>query len=972
MQHNNFPRGSEWKKWDMHVHTPASVLSNEFGSDWDKYVKSLFQKAIQKNIVGIGITDYYFIEGYKKIKEDYLNNEDKLNELFSEAEIEYIKNILIFPNIEFRIDKLVLGSGEKGLKWNRKVNYHLLLSDLISISKIDDLIHSIKFETLASGLSEQKKSLTKANLIELGEELQKHQPEFRNHSALFVGMMNVAVDPDAITRLLESDKKTFQGKYFFGLPADEDLSTVEWRSQGHLIRKNLLKKAHFIFSSNTNTIKFGLGQKHSSERLFLDEFGTFKPCVWGSDAHSEERLFEPDEKRYTWIKAAPTFEGLKQILYEPHERVVIQENIPETKTPYLVIDKVRFVDNSGKKLFQPEWIQFNDNLNVIIGGKSSGKSLLLYHLAKAIDSNQVLEKATDVSISYDDLSREIDFEVLWKNNEIDKVSDELKKGQITFIPQLYINHLAEENGKEQLFNLIHSILLQNENFKSFYEEINTQRQQLVIEIKSLIQEILALRQTYQSLSKQIKEIGNNEQIRGEIKRLNEEITNLRKQSGFTSDEESKYQKLTDEIHLNEKQITKLEQIISNLEKFSQQIGEKGIKFLESIKIDYQNLKILPPDNTIEHLNDVLIKKLNESFKDFSLNSSKEQLKLSKENLRLQKQVEENKENLKPYQTKIKNQDLLKNQTRELDKQKAKLKELTNKQNELDLIKEQGKKNSDSLFNSYSKLLETYKKVYAKLQEPEFVNIGEGLTLQSQIEFDSERFFNAFTSLFDLRNPIRNIFNERFDESNNFIFDLEQHIGNIQIIYDKLPKVEDSERLKLKAGTIIEDLLIKLFDDYFKIEFSIEHKGDNILRMSPGKRGVVILQLILHISNARHPILIDQPEDNLDNRTIYHELKQFIREKKKKRQIILVTHNANLVVSTDAENVIVANQAGQQIGKDKREYQFEYISGPLENTYQNTEEPGILFQFGIREHVCDILEGGEEAFLKREQKYGLKF
>lgn len=141
-------------------------------------------------------------------------------------------------------------------------------------------------------------------------------------------------------------------------------------------------------------------------------------------------------------------------------------------------------------------------------------------------------------------------------------------------------------------------------------------------------------------------------------------------------------------------------------------------------------------------------------------------------------------------------------------------------------------------------------------------------------------------------------------------------------------------------------------------------------MSPGKRGVVLLELILHISNATHPILIDQPEDNLDNRTIYDDLKQVIIEKKNQRQIIIVTHNANLVVATDAENIIVANQAGQQLGKDKREYTFEYISGSLENTFKNEAKEGILYKYGIREHVCDILEGGKEAFKKREQKYGI--
>ena len=131
---------------------------------------------------------------------------------------------------------------------------------------------------------------------------------------------------------------------------------------------------------------------NSSKKEFIREFGSLKPCVWGSDAHKPEQLFKPALNRNTWIKSNPTFEGLKQIVYEPDERVKIQENIPEEKTPYLVIDKVRFIDKTGNKTFTPLWVEFNQNLNEIIGGKSSGKSLLLHHIAKTIDSTQVDEK----------------------------------------------------------------------------------------------------------------------------------------------------------------------------------------------------------------------------------------------------------------------------------------------------------------------------------------------------------------------------------------------------------------------------------------------------------------------------------------------------------------------------------------------------------------------------------------------------
>src|SRR5437868_4926099 len=101
---NHNPKGSEWKKWDLHVHTPASVLNNGFGSDWDTYVKNLFTILITKGISAVGITDYFTIDGYKKLTEEYLENRQKLATLFTPSDIEAIGRILVLPNIEFRAD----------------------------------------------------------------------------------------------------------------------------------------------------------------------------------------------------------------------------------------------------------------------------------------------------------------------------------------------------------------------------------------------------------------------------------------------------------------------------------------------------------------------------------------------------------------------------------------------------------------------------------------------------------------------------------------------------------------------------------------------------------------------------------------------------------------------------------------------------------------------------------------------------
>lgn len=89
-----------------------------------------------------------------------------------------------------------------------------------------------------------------------------------------------------------------------------------------------------------------------------------------------------------------------------------------------------------------------------------------------------------------------------------------------------------------------------------------------------------------------------------------------------------------------------------------------------------------------------------------------------------------------------------------------------------------------------------------------------------------------------------------------------------------------------------------------------YDNDELDKMSTGKASFVILMLIVGLSKSKAPILIDQPEDNLDDRSITKDLVEYLRSKKLERQFILVTHNANVVVNADAENIIVANQKGQ--------------------------------------------------------------
>ena len=165
---------------------------------------------------------------------------------------------------------------------------------------------------------------------------------------------------------------------------------------------------------------------------------------------------------------------------------------------------------------------------------------------------------------------------------------------------------------------------------------------------------------------------------------------------------------------------------------------------------------------------------------------------------------------------------------------------------------------------------------------------------------------------------------------------------------------------LRSGVITEDLLQWLYEvDHITLTYGLKYNGVELEKLSPGTKGIVLLILYLgmDVSDSR-PLIVDQPDENLDNESIYKLLTAYFKKAKARRQILLITHNPNLVVNADSEQVIIATCARREGGLPH----ISYRSGALENAAPK--------ESGIRQQVCRILEGGADAFLKRERRYSL--
>jgi hypothetical protein len=165
-------------------------------------------------------------------------------------------------------------------------------------------------------------------------------------------------------------------------------------------------------------------------------------------------------------------------------------------------------------------------------------------------------------------------------------------------------------------------------------------------------------------------------------------------------------------------------------------------------------------------------------------------------------------------------------------------------------------------------------------------------------------------------------------------------------------IESFLRTKVTHSTLLEWVF---GNEHIKLNYGLRYQGAELDKLSPGTKGVVLLILYLAMdSDDTRPLIVDQPEENLDSESIFSLLSHYFRSSKVRRQVIVITHNPNLVVNPDADQVVIAT-ADRKEGSLPR---FAYKTGSLESST------------GIREAVCRILEGGEAAFLQRERRYAI--
>ncbi len=981
-------RGSEWHRWDLHIHSPASGLNNQFPKlengepDWDAYVTALEGLS---NVPVIGVTDYFSIEGYKKLCE--FKRQGRLSNIS-----------LILPNIEFRLDKIIDVSGEK-----RRLNYHVLFSDLVTPEQIEEhFLQEIKFafdgDPQRTDLS---LSIRRENLTLLGQRLKEEHASFRNRSDYEIGCTCATVSPNDIKDILTSKESLFKGQYLILLP-DEHLSVLDWDSQDHLVRKNLLRGADAILSANAKTIRWASGQGDLSEDAFKKEFKSLKPCVHGSDAHRIENIGAPHGNKYCWIKSDLTFEGLKQILYEAVDRVFIGESPANLKNDYQVIESAS-IENA------PDWFEavsvpLNADMISIIGPRGSGKSALAEAIAFAGGAgtfrtpnglqDSFLYKAAKKSAANPNPVVGAQITLRWRNGDIDtatipaSLTNEGREEKIKYLPQKFVEWLCAPENNQELEAEIEKVIYQRNkkverlnasNFqelrKATTQPIETKRERLVRTIQTLNGTIADAAARLMLKPQKETELKRRE---GELVRLvkapptmpaenKEELNRLEALEREKQQLELRLAGLAEQLTALDTIQAKFDVLMQDVESFNKEMAELMPK---AGLVDTSELTVSIPS----FAKPILSRRSAISAEIYALRGTKDGDPNSNDRtlVAILSEINALREKSKLTESKKKEYEKFQQDKQKLDELIASItKEIT----EIDtVVRPKMRAEQDQRLERYLDafdLLKEERLVLETLYEPlkealeKSNETAKKLTFIARTTFDIAQHAARGIELFDRRKSVLSDPDSLEQELSIFFEAIQQNEFN----RDSVRKATKELLEKFKPSTLPDQLRSgyspKDFADWFynvgvfSTTYGIKFDNKDLRFLSPGEKGIVLLLLYLEAEEGdNRPLIIDQPDDNLDNLSVYPNLIEYFRSRKKTRQIIIITHNPNLVVTTDSEQVVVASFDGTRTPK------INYRAGSLENTHP---DPTL----GIREEVCRILEGGIKAFQLREARYALE-
>lgn len=982
-------QGSMWHRWDPHIHTPGTILSDQYPANdgWEQFLARV--EASDPTVRVLGITDYYSTATYREALVHKANGR--------------MPNVdLLFPNVELR-----LGIGTATAT---PVNVHLLVSpdDADHLDRLHSFLAVLEFEAMS-----ERYRCTPEEIARLGR---AHDPNVAtDEQALAVGTNQFKVELANLRAAIRGSKWA-QDNILIAVAASSNDGTAGLQADPSLLRlrREIESLAHVIFSGRPGDRTFWLGQNPAMppDQLTV-QYGGLKPCLHGSDAHRPDRVVAPDQDRRCWLKGDLKFETLRQACLEPEIRAFVGPLAPPAPAPSQVITQVEI---GGANFVTNPSIPLNPGLVGIIGARGSGKTALADFIALGAEAFTLhANRQSFIDRARDHLGgTRADLE--WGDgtgsgsaiDDLGGFGDGLNS-HVRYLSQQFVDRLCSAEGlTDELLEEIQRVIFlahppsERQGAANFDELLALKADAARLSrahheglLRSLSDELVleqakaaaigTLRVQHQTLTTAV--------ARGQADRLA-----LVSRSGGSQERLEAYGVAAAALQARRAQFEQLERRKTALEALATEVNltrtntiPESLRQLRQRHAAAQLPEELWPRFALQFAGDVdeaIAGQIQRVLTDMSFmagipipppenngvslipaDANPAVLSISvllAETRRLESLIGVDKasaQQLQALNSRIASEEgqaaTLLLHIAQAERAPARIEEI--KQERQDAYG----KVFEALVAEQAQLATLYAPLDARISAE--TGAAEKLAFSVRRRVDVGAWGARGEELLDLRKgstlrrgTLAEIAAETLQQarSTGSADDAKLALASFRARYDAAileccpydhRDPAAAVRVREWAGQISAWLHST---SHIEISYGIQFDGTDVERLSPGTRGIVLLLLYLVIDlDDNRPLLIDQPEENLDPKSIFVELVARFRSAKQRRQIIIVTHNANLIVNADADQVIVASCGPHRPGELP---EISYQGGGLEDP-------------AIRAAVCDILEGGESAFKERARR-----
>jgi hypothetical protein len=918
----NFP-GSKWWKFDFHTHTPKS---DDYGR-CDESFKSIepeewLHKTMESDLDCVVVTDHNSGGWIDVLKAKNMELRDR------DTKPGWYKELTIFPGVEITVA-------------NSSSRVHLLavFDPSCDSQKVTGFLGSCG---ITAGYGDDQNTSTTTGFVETVRKITEAKGVAI--SAHIDGSKGLLEDITALTPELEKSLKALSAAEFCDLHKFDNAEPT-------------LKKA-------------------------VDRLAK----VAGSDAH------KPDDigRHFSWLKMSrPSIEGLRLALLD-HEFCVKHQSKNPNRLPDIFLSKltIEAMRHCGRISGQPFVTQLHPHFNSVIGGRGTGKSTILesIRIVSRRDQNLATEAPrvkdeldkfmklsqnkgvmlNDTEILLEFHRRGKNYKLRWRFDGLGAVLEEetnsgwqeMEAGDIkgrfpiSIFSQKQINELAS-NPRGLLEVVDRSPEVDRAEWKSRWESAKSHFLQLKERRRELLRQLAGEHQIRAKLGdvendlKQYEEKGHGEVLKQYQKR-SQQKNGLPEDQVF-DDLSSGIRELASNAglsdfpaHLFDAQDETAGEVRAIHEQTAQELT-KVSKTLEKLADSVDALKAQRAKNISSskwyHAVQASIAAYHGLVKEYEEKKSQLSISLYGEWVQQRNQL----------QQQLKKLDSVRKETesteKQIDESLAKLQELR-----AELIEKRRSFLDKVIGASAFVRMELVQYGDISRLEDEFrslLNLEDGKFVSSVCDRDNRQgILWAFSKWEDAKTPESDLPQLISEIKSKTLYIAKGQVsGNHGAFDNRLKKLLETQ------PAVFDQLDVWWPEDMLRVKYSKDPssgKFEDLEKGSAGQKAAAILAFLL--SHGNEPLIIDQPEDDLDNALIYDLIVKQIHENKNRRQLIIVTHNPNIVVNGDSELVHVLK---------------------FENGQVQIDQQGGLEESSIRESICTIMEGGRQAFVKRYNRIALE-